>query len=120
MLSANKRSMPNKALQPTAKPLRAFAAAELRRWAYKQEVTHMPRQKQISPFFLVLVDDRKKLFTVLGPMTDDTPWNTRVCQAQDRGEHLRCFTAGAGQSRDQIIENIRQDLRLEYTDERLV
>ena len=28
------------------------------------------------------------------PMTDNTNWSERVCDAQDRGRHVRCYTPG--------------------------
>jgi hypothetical protein len=77
----------------------------------------MPRQRRIDPFFLVLKDEDRDLFTVVGPMTDDTPWINRVCQAQDQGRQVRCFTPGASQTREQVIANVKQELKLKYTDE---
>ena len=75
----------------------------------------MPRQ--INSFFLVLKDEDHGLFTVVGPMTDDTQWNNRVCQAQNNGRLVRCFSAEASHTKDQVITNVRQELKLKYTDE---
>lgn len=68
----------------------------------------MPRQRKIDPFFLVLKDEDRGLFSVVGPMIDDTPWNNRVCQAQDQGRQVGCFTPGASQTREQVIANVQQ------------
>lgn len=80
----------------------------------------MPPSYRIYPFYLVIKDEDRSLFTVVGPMTDDTPWNDLVCRAQEAGREVRCFTSGRGQTRESIIRNVREQLRLEYTDEVLV
>lgn len=77
----------------------------------------MPRTHKIDPFLLVIKDEDRGLFTIVGPMTDDTPWNHRVCQAQDKGRQVRCFTAGSNQTRDQVIADVQHQLGLKYTDE---
>lgn len=77
----------------------------------------MPRLRKIDPFYLVLKDEDRDLFAVVGPMTDDTPWIHRVCQAQDKGRQVRCFTAGSDQTREQVIANAQHQLGLKYTDE---
>src|SRR5919106_111661 len=45
-----------------------------------------------EPFLLAVVDEDKGVFTIEGPMIDDTPWNHAVCCAQNAGRHVRCFT----------------------------
>ncbi len=77
----------------------------------------MPRTRKIEPFLLVLKDEDRKVFTVVGPMTDDTPWNHRVCEAQDTGRQVRCFTAGRDQTREQVIAEAQRDWGFEYTDD---
>lgn len=77
----------------------------------------MPARRRIEPFYLVLKDMDKGVFTVVGPMVDDTNWNHRVCEAQDSGRHVACYTAGPGQSRQQIVSNVEDQLKLRYTDE---
>lgn len=56
----------------------------------------------IEPFFLVIVDDDRHLFSVEGPMSDDTGWINRVTEAQERGRRVRCYDAGRGQTRGQV------------------
>jgi hypothetical protein len=58
---------------------------------------------RIEPFHLVVVDDDRRLFSVVGPMTDDTDWNRRVCDAQDKGRQVRCYTPGRGRTREQVV-----------------
>jgi len=59
----------------------------------------MLRRRQIDPFFLVIVDRLKGLFTVEGPMTDDTEWNEAVCSAQKAGRFVTCSLGPGTQSR---------------------
>ncbi len=77
----------------------------------------MPRPGKIDPFLLVLKDEDRGLFTIVGPMTDDTHWNQRVCQAQGKGRQVRCFAAESDQTREQVITNVQHQLGLKYTDE---
>ena len=44
-------------------------------------------------FFLAVIDEDNRIFTIEGPMTDDTRWNDAVCRAQSAGRSVRCFTA---------------------------
>jgi hypothetical protein len=43
------------------------------------------RRKKIAPFFLIVADRDKRVFTVEGPMVDDTEWNEAVDRAQGEG-----------------------------------
>ncbi len=54
----------------------------------------MPRSRRIEPFVLIVTDRDAKTFSVEGPMTDDTPWNTAVCAAQDARRQVNCHTLG--------------------------
>jgi hypothetical protein len=42
----------------------------------------MPRPAHVEPFHLVVVDDDARVFSILGPMSDDTSWNKRVRAAK--------------------------------------
>jgi hypothetical protein len=56
---------------------------------------------KIAPFVLVVVDRDKGVFTVEGPMTDDTSWNAAVVKAQDAGRDINCHVPG-GVSRSSL------------------
>jgi hypothetical protein len=73
----------------------------------------MSRIPRIEPFLLVITDDDNRSFTVTGPMTDDTEWNNRVCDAQARGRRVNCHTPGRSQTREQIIDYF-QNTGLKY------
>lgn len=48
---------------------------------------------RVKPFMLIVVDHDHKTYSVEGPMTDDRPWNSAVCRAQETGREVRCFSA---------------------------
>ena len=50
----------------------------------------------MTPFMLVVVDEDHEMFSVEGPMMDDTLWNSAVCRAQDEGRRVRCFSVPSG------------------------
>jgi hypothetical protein len=64
--------------------------------------------RRIEPFLLVIVDDDRYVLSVAGSMTDDTAWNKRVSDAQDRGRRIRCYTPGGSETRDQVISAAEQ------------
>ncbi len=80
----------------------------------------MPRPKSIAPFFLVVTDRDKGLFNVIGPMSDDTSWNRRVCLAQDQGRAINCHTPGKGRTKEEIIAAASSSLGLRFTEEPLL
>ena len=54
----------------------------------------MPGSRKIDPFLLAVVDDKKGIFSIEGPMVDDRPWNKAVCEAQEAKRPVRCMTVG--------------------------
>jgi len=47
--------------------------------------------RKIEPFFLVIIDEDKKEFTVEGLMTDDTYQTNKVADEQEKGRQVRCY-----------------------------
>ena len=43
------------------------------------------KRRKIVPFFLIVADRDKRVFTVEGPMLDDTAWSEAVGRAQKEG-----------------------------------
>ncbi len=43
-------------------------------------------------FFLIVIDEDKKVFNVVGPMTDDRGWNKKIVELQKSGRHVRCVS----------------------------
>jgi hypothetical protein len=77
----------------------------------------MPRARRVEPFLLVLKDEDKGIFTVVGPMTDDTPWIDRISKAQERKRQVTCYTADRGLACAEVIANAERFLKLRYVDE---
>jgi hypothetical protein len=64
-----------------------------------------------TPFFLIVTDLDRSVFSVEGPMTDDRPWQAAVRFA--RNHHERHITCGpTGVDRDLLASNYRQAHRL--------
>jgi hypothetical protein len=57
------------------------------------------RRKKIAPFFLIVADRDKRVFTVEGPMVDDTEWNEAVGRAKREGRQVTCCGAGSDRCR---------------------
>jgi hypothetical protein len=72
----------------------------------KIEPVDMPRSRLIAPFFLVVADWDICVFTVEGPMIDDTPWNEAVVRAQEARRHVNCCNPGG--TRDEAVRAYRQ------------
>jgi hypothetical protein len=48
------------------------------------------------PFFLIVADEDRGVFSVEGPMTDDAPWRAAARQALDRQQrHIACGPTGS-------------------------
>lgn len=58
-------------------------------------------------FLLVIKDDDAKVFSVEGPMLDDTPWIDRVVAAQKSGRSVRCETPLASLSRPEVVAQMK-------------
>jgi hypothetical protein len=48
-----------------------------------------------SEFFLIVIDEDRKQFTVEGPVADDRPWSTAIAAAQHEGRRIRCCNIGS-------------------------
>jgi hypothetical protein len=57
------------------------------------------------PFFLIVIDEDRGVFSVEGPMTDDRPWQSAARKARDDERHVVCGPAGA--ERDAIAAEFR-------------
>ncbi len=77
----------------------------------------MAKTRRVEPFLLVLKDQDRKIFTVVGPMNDDTPWIDRVSRAQAQKREVTCYTADRALSRDQVIAEAERSLGLRYVEE---
>jgi len=47
-----------------------------------------------TPFFLIVADQDRRMFTVEGPMTNDGPWNLAAGRAREAERNVVCGPAG--------------------------
>ncbi|MEO8713642.1 MAG: hypothetical protein ABI369_01370 [Acetobacteraceae bacterium] len=47
-----------------------------------------------EPFFLIVADHDRGVFSVEGPMTDDRPWHSAAGHARERERRIVCGPAG--------------------------
>jgi hypothetical protein len=57
-----------------------------------------------SEFFLIVIDNDRKQFTVEGPLVDDQPWNSAIAAAQRKGRRVRCCNIGSASRAHAIAE----------------
>ena len=60
-----------------------------------------------STFLLVVLDHDEKVFSIHGPMSDDTQWNSRVVAAQKAGRQVNCSTP-SGHDRPAVALSVRR------------
>jgi hypothetical protein len=48
-----------------------------------------------SEFFLIVIDEDRKLFTVEGPLIDDQPFKSAIETAKYKGRTVRCCNIGS-------------------------
>lgn len=46
---------------------------------------------RIEPFYMVVEDEDRRLFTVEGPMVDDRLRIDRLFELRQKGRHVRCY-----------------------------
>lgn len=69
----------------------------------------------MTVFYLIVTDRDKRLFNVLGPMTDDTEHINAVVAAQKEGRAVNCHTPPTGKSREEIISDFSKQQGLTYS-----
>jgi hypothetical protein len=57
-----------------------------------------------SEYFLIVIDEDRKQFTVEGPLADDQPWNNAIASAKREGRRLRRCNIGSLSRADAIAE----------------
>jgi hypothetical protein len=55
-------------------------------------------------FFLIIIDEDRKQFTVEGPLTDDQPLNSAIAAAKYQGRKIRCCNIGSVSRADALAE----------------
>ena len=57
-----------------------------------------------SEFFLIVIDNDRKQFTVEGPLVDEQPWSSAIEAAQNKGRKVRCCNIGSASRAHAIAE----------------
>ncbi|WP_415896407.1 hypothetical protein ACMXYX_10100 [Neptuniibacter sp. QD72_48] len=70
----------------------------------------------VEPFYLIITDRDQGVFNIVGPMTDDTSWNKKVCECQNQGRSVNCQTANRAHSCEVLKERVAMQLNLKHTD----
>jgi hypothetical protein len=55
-------------------------------------------------FFLIIIDEDRKQFTVEGPLTDDQLLNSAIAAAKYQGRKIRCCNIGSVSRADAMAE----------------
>ena len=55
----------------------------------------MDEDEPKRPFFLVVIDEDRGVFSVEGPMTDDRPWQSAARKAREQRRRIVCGPTGA-------------------------
>jgi hypothetical protein len=70
----------------------------------------MPRDDPDQPFYLIVTDHDRGVFSVEGPMADDRPWNEAAREARN---HQHRITSGpTGPDRDELAAEYRRQHKL--------
>lgn len=80
----------------------------------------MSRMKTIEPFHLIITDRDNGVFNIVGPMTDDTEWNKKVCQCQDDGRHVNCQTGNQALTKEQLVSEVTKRLGFKYEENPII
>jgi len=81
----------------------------------------MTRPRNPSPFLIGICDEEKRVFNVVGPMTDDTQWIDRVSVAQSQGRRVSIQgTPSVPMTREEYIAEIARFTRYAYTNEPII
>ena len=57
-----------------------------------------------APFYLIIVDEDRKQFTVEGPLRDDSAWKSAIDKARGDGRNIKSCDIGSSSRSDVIAE----------------
>jgi hypothetical protein len=70
----------------------------------------MPTANPTLPFYLIVTDHDRGVFSVEGPMTDDRPWQSAAREARNHQHRISCGPTGPDQ--DELAVEYRTKHRL--------
>lgn len=71
----------------------------------------MNENQPAKPFFLIVIDEDRGVFSVAGPMIDDRPWQSAARKAREQ-EERRVVCSPAGEDRDALAAEFRHKRKL--------
>ena len=70
-----------------------------------------------SSWWLIEKDSDRKIFTVIGPIFDDTKYNEIVCLLQNKGKNITVATADSEKNtKAKLIDEFKNMLKYEYVE----
>ena len=70
-----------------------------------------------SSWWLIEIDGDRKIFTVIGPIYDDTKYNEKSCLAQRQGKNITISTVDSEKNtKTELIDEFRQMLKYKYVE----
>ena len=71
----------------------------------------MDEHEPTQPFFLIVIDEDRGVFSVEGPMTDGRPWQSAARKAREH-QHRRIVCGATGRDRDALAAKFRRKRKL--------
>lgn len=75
------------------------------------------RRKPIEPIVFIILDEDRRLFSLTGPVVDDTEWTSRVIRQRNSGRNVKLCEAPKGLTRDELMAHTREWSGYIYTDD---
>jgi len=75
---------------------------------------------KVSSWWLVVRDGDRNLFSISGPINDDTPYNELVTTLQKGGRNVTIQTIDATKNRAVLIKEVETSLKCKYTESDLL
>lgn len=76
--------------------------------------------KKVKAWWVLIKDDDRNLFNVIGPVTDDTQVTFQIVQEQEKGRKIRCETIPSDRDKEDVISSWADASGQAYTNERLL
>lgn len=67
-------------------------------------------------FYVILKDFDRKIFSICGPVSDDTPYNFRTVEIQNSGRNVNCEACEVGETNKASIRSNMQEYGLTEDD----
>ncbi|EMK6961886.1 hypothetical protein V9J82_003180 [Vibrio cholerae] len=71
----------------------------------------------MKTFFVIVKDFDKGIFSVQGPVSDDTAITKLVCDAQDAGRKINCESTNTYNSIGELRASVEKSLGLQFSEE---